>query len=791
MRSGTPVNVHSRNHLLTFALASFSVCFSVSALPAVDFETDIRPIFEKHCVSCHGHELQRDGIAFHKKATAFRESDEGHVVIVPGKPEESWLIKMITHEDEDARMPKDKRPLPEATIALLKDWIKEGAEWPDDPVEDTHWAYLAPSTSAAPKVLQDDWPRGNLDRYVLAAMESKKMVPQAKADPETLLRRLHLDVIGLPPDIKTMDAFIADPSDAHYEAILDRLLASPAFGERWAVHWLDLSRTADSDGYQRDGFRTIWPYRDYVINAFNSDMPYDQFVTEQLAGDLLENPTAEQKIATVFSRNVTHNREAGTDIYEDRHKQIVDRVNTFGTVFLGSSLACAQCHTHKYDPYTIREYYELFAFFNNTPIESKQAESGSAITTIGPMLSLEGELADSLNRERLKAEAEFIEGYSKALEDESILEKPFAQVGKIFAKNKKPVKNFGELKKIKHRAESFSGQMVVPIMTEMDEPRVTTLFKRGNWTRPGAEVKPAVPAFLNDWPEGAPANRLGLAQWVTSKDNPLIARAAVNRYWAEIFGQGIVTTPEDLGRQGALPSHPEVLDYLAVRFMESGWSTKAVIREMLMSATYQQQSSVSPAIKKLDPLNTWLSRGPRFRLNAELVRDNILHISGLLSDKRGGPSVMPPQPENVWRVTGNVDNTYRTSTGDDRYRRGIYTVWRRHAHYPSFANFDAPSRAVCSARRTRSNTPLQALTLMNDPVYVEAAKSFADLLSSGDLSSDEKLVKGFRLAASRMPTRQEVKVLKAILKEDTGSEYDGWFSVATALINMSATITKE
>jgi hypothetical protein len=754
---------------------------------AVDFESDIQPILKQHCFSCHGPEKQRDGVAFHLKSHAFRESDTGHAVIVPGKPEESWLIKMVTHENESSRMPKDKKPLSRDAIAALRTWILQGAGWPEDDPSDIHWAYVPPEKSPLPSVHNRAWPKHAIDFYSLARMEAKGFIPQPRADPETLLRRVYLDLTGLPPGLDAMDEFLKDPTVEHYERVVDRLLASPAFGERWAVHWLDLSRTADSDGYQRDGFRTVWPYRDYVIDAFNHDMPYTRFVTEQLAGDLIEHATLDQKVATVFSRNAPHNREAGTDIDEDRHKQIVDRVNTFGTVFLGSSLACAQCHTHKYDPYTINEYYEIFAFFNNTPIESRVIKD-SAITTIGPTLTLDGPLAERLNGEKDRAEDAFIKAVSDALEVDNL--ESFEDALSKY-KNAEKVPNQNAVRKRLQAAELLQNQLTIPVMRDMDIPRETTMFKRGNWKRPGNVVQPDVPAFLNEWPEGAPRNRLGLAQWVTADDNPLFARAAVNRYWAELFGQGIVTTLEDLGKQGTLPSHPELLDYLAVRFKETGYSTKQILREMVLSETYQQQSAAPPDLVKQDPANTWLARGPRFRINAEFVRDSILSISGLLSDKLGGPPVLPPQPENVWRVIGNVDNTYRTSKGEDRYRRGVYTIWRRHAHYPSFANFDAPSRSVCAVRRSRSNTPLQALTLMNDPVYVEAAQAFADKLCRGQGTNEEKLEAAFRLASSRHPSPDERAVLQEVLHENTGSEFDGWFSVATTLINMSSTITKD
>ncbi len=769
--------------LVAVSLWAFS-----SDLLSADFDQAIRPIFETHCVTCHGADKQKGGVGFDLKRRAFAISDSGHTVIDPGHADKSLLMKMITHKDPKERMPRDKPALSDETIAMLAEWINAGAVWPDDN-EEIHWAYTPLAVAPRATVELEGWPKNAIDYYTLAQLEAKGFSPQPQADPETLLRRVYLDVVGLPPELEVIDAFLDDPSAAAYEAVIDRLMASPQYGENWARHWLDLARAADSDGYQRDGFRAVWPYRDYVINAFNADMPYDTFVIEQLAGDLLPNPTEQQKIATVFNRNPTHNREAGTDIDEDRHKQVVDRVNTFGIAFLGSSLACAQCHNHKYDPFTIKEYYEIFAFFNNTPIESRTGGRDSTIYTTGPMLPIAVPVSEEARAKRSKLEGAFIEavqGLSTNAPLEDLDMEAAVELYEGTLKKPKPLrKQLREIEVIKLSED-------VPVMREMEIPRVSTLFQRGNWTTPGAEVAPAVPAFLNRFPAGAPANRLGLALWVTSRDNPLIARAAVNRYWAEIFGQGIVVSVEDLGKQGTLPSHPALLDYLAVTFMKNGWSTKGVIKEILMSATYQQGSVVSRELAVKDPKNDWLTRGPRFRLSAEATRDSILSFSGLLSSKIGGPSVMPPQPTKIWRVTGNVDNTYRTSGGEDRYRRGVYTIWRRHAHYPSFANFDAPNRGACSVKRTRSNTPLQALTLMNDSVYVGAAKAFGKRLQerAGD-DPDGALRDGFRMASSRRPSVEEMGVLKSALNENSGSEYDGWFSVATILINMSSTITKD
>ncbi|MFP6872494.1 MAG: DUF1549 and DUF1553 domain-containing protein [Verrucomicrobiales bacterium] len=693
-----------------------------------------------------------------------------------------------------------------------------------------HWSYVAPLKPALPAVADKDWDKNPIDRFIRPAMDGCGLLPQEQAQPARLLRRVYLDLTGLPPAIAETDAFLADPSEAHFTRIVDRLLSLPGFGEKWAIGWLDLARYADSDGYQRDGFRNVWPFRDWVIRALNADMPFDQFTIEQLAGDLLPNATKSQLIATGFHRGPILNLEAGTDAEEDRIKQVVDRVNTTGTVWLGTSLGCAQCHEHKYDPFSMAEYYSMAAFFNNTKQEGQRIEkNGAGMKYIGAdvnvPLSAEEQARRAEARGKLTAaQQDFVakvDELCEALPDERLarLEKDDPKALALIGKEKRTYKDATTLKKVLFRKGeqakvlskleqqvnlhtkgiekgSFQIGFSSRVMKEMDVPRETFVLKRGNFLTPGAAVEAATPAALHPFPEGAPRNRLGLAQWIVSRDNPLTARVAVNRIWAELFGRGLVTTMEDFGRQGAKPTHPGLLDWLAATFRDDdAWSMKRTIRRIVLSSTYRQSAAAGSSKRARDPDNTFYARGPRQRLVAELVRDNALAISGLLSTRMFGLPVRPVQPAKVWRVIGSVDNTYYLSKGEDLHRRGIYTLWRRSAHYPSFANFDAPNRGACTVSRQSSNTPLQALTLMNDPAYVEMARAFAARIQeeTGERGAQQRLEHAFRLALSRRPGADELGVLRKIYftsLDANGDEAQAWFDVATTLLNLHETITK-
>ncbi len=693
-----------------------------------------------------------------------------------------------------------------------------------------HWSYVAPLKPALPAVADKGWDKNPIDRFIRPAMDDAGLFPQEQAQPARLLRRVYLDLTGLPPAIAAADAFLADPSEAHFARIVDRLLSLPGFGEKWAIGWLDLARYADSDGYQRDGFRNVWPYRDWVIGALNADMPFDQFTIEQLAGDLLPNATPSQIIATGFHRGPILNLEAGTDAEEDRIKQVVDRVNTTGTVWLGTSLGCAQCHDHKYDPFSMAEYYSMAAFFNNTRQEGQRTEkNGAGMKYIGANVNVPLSAEEKARRAEARgkltaAQQDFVakvDELCEALPDERLagLKKEAPKALVLIGKEKRSFKEAaiikkalfkkGEEAKVLGKLEqqvnrhtkgiekgSFQIGFSSRVMEEMDVPRETFVLKRGNFLTPGEAVEAATPAALHPFPEGAPRNRLGLAQWIVSRGNPLTARVAVNRIWAELFGRGLVTTMEDFGRQGAKPTHPGLLDWLAVTFRDDdAWSMKRTIRRIVLSTTYRQSAAAGSSKRARDPDNTFYARGPRQRLVAELVRDNALSISGLLSKRMFGPPVRPIQPEKVWRVIGSVDNTYYLSKGEDLHRRGIYTLWRRSAHYPSFANFDAPNRGACTVSRQSSNTPLQALTLMNDPAYVEMTRAFAARIQqeTGNRGAQQRLEHAFRLALSRRPGADELGVLRKIYftsLDTNGDEAQAWFDVATTLLNLHETITK-
>ncbi|QIF03943.1 PSD1 and planctomycete cytochrome C domain-containing protein [Roseimicrobium sp. ORNL1] len=800
-----------------------SVCLSLWAGTAmthagVDFAKDVRPILEAKCFSCHGQKEQKAGVAFHTHYHAHRPADSGELAVIPGRPEESLLYKMVVTTDEEKRMPKERKPLTPPQQEILKEWIAQGAVWPDDgwrpPV---HWAYVKPKAAALP-----DKNAHPLDAFINAELQKQQLTPNPRAATPVLVRRLFLDVIGLPPTVAEVDAFAANPTENAYVRLVDHLLARSQFGEKWARPWLDLARYADSDGYQRDGFRQIWPYRDWVVKALNDDMPFDEFSIEQLAGDLLPHATTDQKIATGFHRNATLNLEAGTDPEEDRVKQIVDRVNTTGTVWLGTSLGCAQCHNHKYDPITSKEYYGVLAFFNNTPVESQQAPKGARMTYVGPDQVM-GESPDAvelakaaqqkLEQSMKRYEEAVQERWSELEEDpakvaalkpgqKDLLEIPaqdrdFETCSKVhrsvFKGDARLDKLQDAVKQERKRAAAVSVTRTA-VMHE-DIPRETRIMQRGDFLMPGAKVDPATPAALHGFPANASRDRLGFAQWLVSRENPLVARVTVNRWWAELFGQPLVSTMEDFGLQGDKPTHPELLDWLALTFMETdAWSMKKTLRRILLSETYRRAATARPDLLERDPQNKWLARNGGIRLDAETIRDQGLAVSGLLSAKMGGPPVKPVQPAGVWRVTGDVDNNYTTSKGEDAYRRGIYTLWRRHAHYPSFATFDAPNRAACTVQRTRSNTPLQALTLMNDPAYVEMTQALAKRMAAhGGQNVRDSLGFGFRTVLSRPPSDVELDALVAVYEggNSSSNEAEGaWFDVASVLMNLHETIIK-
>jgi hypothetical protein len=794
---------------------------ATACLAAVDFQKEVQPILEAHCTDCHDAQTRKGGIALDSFHSAHQLSDSGEPLFIPKQPETSLLLRRICASNPKEKMPPKGDPLSPAQIQTLRDWIAEGAVWPDDGWRPKkHWAYERPTLPTPPA---DDSGRGEIDAFIHHAQRTRNLSPNPDAEPAVQLRRVFLDLTGLPPDLPTVDAFLADPSDAAYQNIVDRLLQSPQFGERWARPWLDLARYADSEGYQRDQLRTLWPWRDWVIQALNADMPYDQFTIEQLAGDLLPNPSLPQKIATGFQRNSPLNLEAGTDPNEDHYKQVVDRVNTLGAVWLGSTLACAQCHNHKYDPFSIVEYYQLFAFFNQTPMESRRISGNAgALRYSGPDLSLPSSQDQESKRLPLESDRQskiralhshlrpvLLELSSDSLrasslpmelqeilqmkESERCLEDCALLVKNLLPKDPAARQLLAKAEAAQKALDPFA-ETTTRVMQEMSVPRSTFVAKRGDFLASGDPVSPGVPAILPPMADPLPRNRLGLARWLVAPEHPLTARVAVNRIWAELFGRGIVPTPEEFGAQGEPPSHPELLDWLALTFMTSDqWSLKKTVRRIVLSSTYRRSAVVQPAAQEADAPNLWLWRHPGHRLDAETIRDNALAVSGLLSLKMGGPPVYPPQPEGVWRkAAGAGPTSYTPSAGADRYRRGIYTIWKRNGHYPAFATFDAPDRSSCTLQRSRSNTPLQALVLLNDESYVEMARALGKRMASEFQGSvEDRLRLGFRTVLSRKPSATELQTLRDAFekaREDRPSPHDAFFEVATILLNLHETI---
>ncbi|MDP3069555.1 MAG: PSD1 and planctomycete cytochrome C domain-containing protein [Opitutaceae bacterium] len=983
----------------------------------VDFGRDIQPILAGRCYDCHGLDHPKAGLHLTTAVQARAGGRSGLPALVPGAPEQSEIFQRIISPHEDEVMPQKGDRLKPAEIALLKRWIEEGALWPDNL---RHWAYVKPSRPALPVSAAASSAGGNpIDAFVFARLAQEGLAPSPPADRARWLRRVSLDLIGLPPTTGEIAAFLADdaPGDQPFERVVDRLLASPHYGERWARPWLDLARYADSHGFQRDDLRDLWPYRDWVVRAMNADLPFDRFTIMQLAGDLLPEADAEKNpdplIATGFHRAAPTNVEAGTDQEEGRVNQVFDRVNTTATVWLGSTLECAQCHNHKYDPFTQRDYYRLFAYFNSTERETEFA-SAKALATLkftGPYLALPVPADDAkraalaarlrdIDREiavvaeRLRGAAATLEAEARAkletsaqlhplditafestggsahrlLPDKSVLlddeeaperdtytltvrtpltgitgfklealadsalpgggpgraaaprpnfvlnnlrialvradgttepvplvraEASFSQarfaVASLLKSNTKPAEGWaispqfgrdhwatfaterplgsadgatfvftleqnnggsrtiGRLRlsaltgvaqgpalpatvaavlrtpapartldqrrvlenhwlaqdpagaKLRETRQTLARELDAIagprtlVMRELREPRATHVLNRGNFLDPGERVTPGTPESLPIILEGG--TRLDLARWLASADNPLVARVTVNRWWQEFFGHGLVRTPEDFGIKGEAPTHPALLDWLAVEFAEGGWSMKRLHRLITLSATYRQSSRVTPELLALDDQNRLLARGPRFRLEAEAVRDNALAIAGLLSAGLGGPPVRPPQPAGLWdSKIGGERVTYEVSTGADAHRRGLYTVWKRASPYPSFMNFDATARTACTVRRSRSNTPLQALTLLNDPVYVEAAAALAHrvLREQPDASEAGRLRHAFMLCVAREPAEIEQAALHRLLAQQRRVHDDAtaWQAVAAALLNLDETITK-
>jgi hypothetical protein len=771
---------------------------------SVDFNRVIRPILSENCYKCHGPDdgARKDNLRFDVRSEALRPTKSGRVPIVPGAPQQSEMITRVTAPDPEKRMPPAStgKKLSPVQIGSLRSWINQGA------VFAPHWAYVKPVKPPLPEVRDKDWPRNPIDRFILARLERDGLKPSAEADRYTLIRRVSLDLTGLPPTPEEVDAFVKDTNSRAYEGLVDSLLKKEAFGEHWARMWLDLARYADSAGYADDPPRTIWAYRDYVIKSFNGNKPFDRFTIEQIAGDLLPDPTEEDRVATGFHRNTMTNNEGGTDDEEFRNAAVVDRVNTTMAVWMGTSMACAQCHHHKFDPFSQQEYFRLFAIFNNTE-DADRSDEAPVKRLYTPAQKQELAAAQA---ESWEIDQKFKNTTPESLEQQALWEREFplqliwqsalGLYSRPLTKEEETVQYANptplileliqsprahtedqqtllsqwyrahvapELKPEQDRYAELQRKIddikpnTVPMMYELasDKRRKTHVQLRGNFLALGEEVTEAVPAVFQPLPQDATPDRLALARWLVDQDNPLTARVLANRFWEQIFGIGIVRTSEDFGSQGDLPTNPELLDWLATEFVSSGWDVKALLKSIVTSAAYCQSSRVSPELWERDPDNVLLARGPRFRMTAEEVRDQALFVSGLLSRKMYGPPVRPPQPSSGLSAAFGGSLDWKTSEGEDRYRRALYVEWRRTNPYPSMATFDAPNREVCALHRPRSNTPLQALVTLNDPVYVEAARALGSRMMRAAGSTEAKTTYGFRLCLGRQPGERELKPL--------------------------------
>jgi hypothetical protein len=811
--------------VLGLLIAGFIVYLLLSRPEKVDFSADVKPILNKNCITCHGGVRAKAGFSLLFPEEALAKTESGKFAIIPGDPVGSEMIRRITNNDPEERMPYRHEPLSKKEISILKRWIKQGAQWGD------HWAYLPVKPVEIPDI-KNDWIKNDIDKFIYTRLKEEKLKPSAGADKATLLRRVSLDLTGMLPSSSLAQQYLKSNNANAYEVLVDSLLASPHYGERWASMWLDLARYADTRGYEADRERSIWRYRDWVIRAFNDDKPYDKFLTEQIAGDLLPDPSDADYIATAFHRNSMNNDEGGTDNEEFRTAAVMDRVSTTWEALMGTTFACVQCHSHPYDPFRHDEYYKFMAYFNNTRDEDQPGEYPvlrdfndtlkkqftSVINWVRQNSSeTQVKKTDKLLRTWQPAiNANTADSFANAVvsgNNDAVIVRNHAIVklkqveldnvnqmicllftnkkggmlairrdtpdGPVLATSKMPASDNRQFMTVNFSNQtgvhdvyitydnptikntddavyidwfSFTQQLAgkgkpdyeankkafwklltsevtaTPVMMETSESRhrKTHVFERGNWKVQGKEVEPEVPNSLKfAMPPNAPKNRMGMALWLTNKQNPLVSRTIVNRLWEQIFGTGIAETLEDMGTQGIPPTHKELLDHLSWKLMnEHNWSIKKLLKEIVMSAVYRQDSKLTDELKEKDLFNKFYARGPRVRLSAEQIRDQGLCISGVINNKMYGPGVKPWQPEGIWLSPYNGSKWVMSKDGD-QYRRGIYTYWKRTAGYPSMIAFDAPQRSVCDARRIRTNTPLQALVSLNDSVYLDMARHFA------------------------------------------------------------------
>ncbi len=853
----------------------------------ISYNEHIRPIINAKCINCHGGVKKAGGLSFLFREEALGETDSGIPAIIPGDPKNSELIKRIKHHDPELRMPFEADPLTESEIELLEAWIDQGAEW------EKHWAFIPPKKDIVPPAV-DEPVNNDIDRFIVSKLNAQGLSFAPEARKEVLLRRLYLDLIGLPPTPEEADNFLKDSGEDAYEKLVDRLLQSPHFGEKWASMWLDLARYADTKGYEKDLNRSIWKYRDYVIQAFNDDMPFDQFTIEQLAGDLLPDPDMDQLIATAFHRNSMANDEGGTDNEEFRVASVIERVGTTFEVWQSTTMACVQCHSHPYDPFRHEDFYELMAYFNNqvdrdiyneqpklftyepeereklteiiTWVENKVADRDPAVISDAKFLhERREELLFDLGYRKIQAE-EF-HNSSKLIEllspDQDVIwqvqdsswimfedvdlnaiesidfycataisggfidvrldgvngpligqtevtttgqwdrwagTKPepdkwetfkakiqpvdgVHDVYYVFRKNKDLNQHLFHLDWIYYREQNpkkdkynlaFQNTLdaldavpfiTTPILRELppEKSRTTRVFERGNWLTPGEEVNPDIPEIFGELPPDYPNNRLGFAQWLVSPENPLTARVAVNRFWEKIFGYGIIETMEEFGSQGTPPSHPELLDWLAVQFTEEyDWSVKTLLKQMVMSSAYRQSSGSTEDKIQKDPYNRLISRGPRIRLSIEQLRDQVLSVSGLINTEMYGPSIMPPRPD----VASDGWSRWKTDETSEQYRRSLYIFGKRTNPYPMLTLFDATPRNVCTSRRIRTNTPLQALTSLNDETFFEAARSLAAFMAEVNPDNIEACISaGYKRVMFRQIDPDRLETLVGLYEE--------------------------
>ena len=813
----------------------------------IDFNRQILPILSDACFRCHGPDAaaREAKLRLDEQEGLFRTRDD-ITVVAPGKPEASELVLRITSKDEDEVMPprESSRQLKPAEIDVLKRWVAAGAPW------GRHWAYAPPQSPAPPKLTVGSARRvrNPIDRFVFARLEREGLTPAPEAAAAALLRRVSLDLTGLPPTPAELDAFVADRSPDAYERAVDRLLASPRYGERWAWEWLDLARYADTNGFQGDPERTMWPWRDWVVNALNANLPYDQFTIEQLAGDLLPEATREQRIASGFHRNNMFNGEGGRIAEETRVENVFDRVETTATVWLGSTFTCARCHDHKYDPISQRDYYALFDVFNQMSETGKNA--GGQVPPILDLSMPEEREAQKLAVARVEAVAKEVELFERTkfprAEGASLLESEAARlpgnlpnyIARVEPKRRgvdgllESVSYFREhdpaygqmlekqLQAVRARDAATSRISKVMVMDQLEKPRDTFVLVKGSYeNKTDVKVLGAIPTIFRPAATaagmGERINRLDLARWLVSPGNPLAARTAVNRMWQSFFGVGLVKTAEDFGVQGEPSVHPELLDWLATEFVSRGWDMKAMHRLIVTSATYRQSSRVTPVLHERDPENRLLARGPRFRLPSWMLRDQALAASGLLVETRGGPAVKPYQPAGIWEEATFGKKTYQQDHGEALYRRSLYVFWRRIVGPTTF--FDAGARQVCTVKAARTNTPLHALVTLNDPAFVEAARVMAQRVMAGAVADAARLDDAFHRTTARLPTRAERKILLGRLEKlrtqfraepaaardltATGEaprpdgldvvEHAAWTSLCSLIMNLDEALSKE